>query len=76
MAPSRSTTRRRPIVGGSGSGVGGGGAFGIAGNSGTLNATQAASTGTFAGNAQGGTSAPIVEGTNAPTIVVNYIIKR
>lgn len=60
------------IVSGQGGGVGGGGAFGISGSN-QLSASQSASTGSFSGNAQGGTSAPF--NNMQPTIACNYIIR-
>ncbi|MET4512590.1 hypothetical protein [Bradyrhizobium sp. I1.7.5] len=59
------------IVSGSGSGVGGGGAFGVSGA--PLSASQAASTGILVGTAQGGTSTPhaIVQ----PTLLVTTYIR-
>jgi microcystin-dependent protein len=59
------------IVSGSGTGVGGGGAFGIPGAS--LSASQAASSGSFTGTAQGGTST--VHDNMQPTILCNYIMR-
>lgn len=60
------------FTGSSGSGIGGGGAFGISGVSG-LSASQGASSGSFAGVSNGGTSTPfsIVQ----PTFICNKILK-
>jgi len=55
-----------------GSGVGGGGAFGVSGVNG-LTASQGASSATFTGSAQGGTSTPVQN--LPPLIVCNYIIR-
>jgi len=61
------------VINGTGSGIGGGGSFGLPIGT-TISVSQAASA--FTGAPQGGTSAPIVRSTLSPTIVVNYIIKR
>ena len=60
-----------PIISGTGSGMGGGGAYGIAG--GTSVTISGAPGGSFIGNGQGGTSTPVR--TTQPTIICNYIIR-
>jgi microcystin-dependent protein len=60
------------IVSGQGSGVGGGGAFGVAGSS-QLSASQGTSTASFSGNPQGGASVSFSN--MQPTIACNYIIR-
>jgi hypothetical protein len=59
------------IVAGSGSGVGGGGAFGVSGA--PLSASQAASTGSLVGTPQGGTSSAF--SVSQPTILATTYIK-
>jgi microcystin-dependent protein len=60
------------LSGTSGSGVGGGGAFGVGGNA-SLSISQGATTATFSGSAQGGTS--VAFSNMQPTIACNYIMR-